>query len=149
MVKILTYLRCVYKSNLESRRDEGPGDEDDDGKSNPVWMQRQTRCRLFKCDKMPPEEPNSPVNASIQRQNKEGKYEEAQRHALLPANTVNRQKDDQKPCHKRAKANTSTNKSTAPSVKNNTFVTSPSCGCVLQTPGQVTDEHELLSTRPN
>lgn len=111
MVKILTYLWCVKKNSLESRRDEGSGDEDDDGKSNPVWTQRQTRCRLlFKCDKMPTEEPNSPVNASIQRQNKEGKHEEAQRHALLPANPVNYQKDDQKPCHKRAKANTSVNK---------------------------------------
>lgn len=43
----------------------------------------------------------------------------------------------------------STNKSTPPSARNNTFVMSPSCGCVLQTQGEVTDQHELLSTRPN
>lgn len=54
----------------------------------------------FTCDNGPQEEPNSPADAGIQGQNKQGQYEEAQCHALLPANAFNAQDDNQEPCGK-------------------------------------------------
>lgn len=37
---------------------------------------------------------NLPPNTSIQGQNEQRKHKESQSHTLLPANTVNSQKDD-------------------------------------------------------
>lgn len=147
MVKILTYLWCVNKSNLESRRDEGPGDEDDDGKRNPAWTQRQTHCRLlFKCDKMLPEDQ---THLSMQAYRGKIKRENMKKHSamlfFLPRWSTARRTTKSPATNMQKQTRQSTNKSTPPSGSNNTFVTSPSCGCVPQTPGEVTDQHGLLS----
>lgn len=66
---------------------------------------------LFTYNNRPPGEPNSPVDAGIQGQDKQGQYEEAQCHALLSANAFNAQDDNQEPCGKHAKETVSNRQS--------------------------------------
>lgn len=81
---------------------------------------------LFTYNNRPPGEPNSPVDAGIQGQDKQGQYEEAQCHALLSANAFNAQDDNQEPCGKHAKKQL----------------------CQTDKVSVRGDEHKLVSTRP-
>lgn len=75
--KIFTYLRRVHKSHLESCSNEGSCDEDGNSEGCPVQIQGEKRLIIknaspFTCDNRFQEEPNSPTNAGIQGQDKQG-----------------------------------------------------------------------------
>lgn len=95
----------------------------------------------------------SQTHLSMQAYRGKIKRENMKKHSamlfFLPRRSTTRRTTKSPTTNMQKQTRQSTNKSTPPSARNNTFVASPSCGCVLQTLGEVTDQHELLLTRPN
>lgn len=96
-----TNLWCVNKTNLVSSRDEAPGYKHADCNSCPAWTERQKRTgkrsvlMFYIYVSMWHNNTNTqlPPNASIHGQQAQREREETQSQGLLPANTVNYQKD--------------------------------------------------------